>query len=73
MKLNEATENRSLIVKSMDLEPHALERLKVLGMIDNTPVTVLQKKGTGTMIINLRGTRFALGSELSRNIEVEYA
>ena len=73
MKLNEAETNRSLTVKSMDLEEHALERLRVLGMIENTPIVILQKKGTGTMIINLRGTRFALGSEMTRRIEVDYA
>lgn len=40
-------------------------------MTDKAPVTVLNRKGKGILIIKLRGTRFALGYNITKNIEVE--
>ncbi|MCF0246177.1 MAG: ferrous iron transport protein A [Ileibacterium sp.] len=73
MKLSEASKDCSLVVKSIDLDEQARNRLQVLGMIENTPVTILQRKGSGTIIISLRGSRFALGSGMAGCIEVDYA
>ena len=46
-------------------------RLEALGMTDRAPVSVLNRKGKGILIIKLRGTRFALGYNITRNIEVD--
>ncbi|HIT02326.1 MAG TPA: FeoA domain-containing protein [Candidatus Enterenecus merdae] len=46
-------------------------RLEALGMTRQTPVSVLNRKGDGILIIRLRGARFALGAYITRNIEVE--
>ena len=46
-------------------------RLEALGMTRGTPVSVLSRKGKGILIIKLRGTRFALGYNITRNIEVK--
>lgn len=40
-------------------------------MLEGTIVKVVQRKRNGTLVINLRGTRFALGKEITRRIEVE--
>ena len=46
-------------------------RLEALGMTRQTPVSVLNRKGKGILIIKLRGTRFALGYNITKNIEVK--
>lgn len=48
-------------------------RLEALGMTKNTPVSVVNRKGRGILIIKLRGTRFALGYNITKNIEVRQA
>ncbi len=73
MKLNEAEKGGEYIVESIDLPFEMQRRLEALGMTDKTPVTVLNKKGKGILIIKLRGTRFALGYNITKNIEVTKA
>lgn len=46
------------------------KRLEALGMTVGTEVTVLNNKSKGTLIIKVRGTRFAIGRGISRCIEV---
>lgn len=43
-------------------------RLEALGMTKGTPVSVQNRKGKGILIIKLRGTRFALGYNITKNI-----
>ena len=38
-----------------------------------TPVTLMNKKGSGTVIIKVRGTRLALGRRISEGIEIREA
>ena len=61
------------VVESMDLRFELERRLEALGMTTGTRVSVLNRKGKGIMIIKLRGTRFALGYNITRNIEVREA
>ena len=72
MKLTDANQNERVIVQQIHLDPDSRKRLQALGMLVGTPVTILQKKKSGTMVINLRGTRFALGSVMGKGIEVAY-
>ena len=39
-------------------------------MTKGTPVEVLNRKRSGTMIVRVRGTRFALGRGITEKIEV---
>lgn len=73
MKLCEAEKGKSYIVKDIDLPFEMHRRLEALGMTDLTPVTVLNRKGKGILIIKLRGSRFALGYNITKNIEVTCA
>lgn len=71
MKLCDAEKGGDYVVENIDLPFEMQRRLEALGMTDKTPVTVLNRKGKGILIIKLRGTRFALGCNITKNIEVE--
>ncbi|MBD5093895.1 MAG: ferrous iron transport protein A [Subdoligranulum sp.] len=46
------------------------KRLEALGMTNGTAVTVLNSKNHGILIVKVRGTRFALGRNITSNILV---
>lgn len=71
MKLSQCTPGAMYRVKNIDLPEALAKRLEVLGMIENTPVTVYNRKGRGILIIYVRGTRLALGVNITENITVE--
>lgn len=71
MFLNDAQVGRTYIVKKISLPFQLERRLEALGMTQHTPIAVLNRKGKGILIIKLRGTRFALGYNITKNIEVE--
>ena len=73
MYLKDAKIGDPCVVESMSLPFELERRLEALGMTTGTPVSVLNRKGKGIMIIKLRGTRFALGYNITRNIEVKGA
>lgn len=73
MKLSEGTVGNLYFVKSIELDTPAKRRLEILGMTGNAIVSVLNSKRSGTKIIKVRGTRFALGAEFAEGIEVEPA
>lgn len=70
MRLKEGTIGIEYIVSRLDLGLHLKDRLQSLGMITGTQIEVIHKKKNGTMVIDLRGTRFALGSHITDKIEV---
>ena len=71
LQLNELQIGQSAVVTKIDL-PFTIERrLQALGMTLGTRISVLNRKGKGIMIILLRGTRFALGYNMTRNIGVD--
>ena len=45
-------------------------RLQALGMTCQTKLPVVNRKGKGILIVKIRGTRFALGYNITKNIEV---
>lgn len=46
------------------------KRLEALGMTQGTSISVLNSKHRGIMIVKIRGTRFALGKNITKNIQV---
>ncbi len=51
--------------------PTSIEkRLEALGMTRGTSVTVLNSKSRGVLIVKVRGTRFAFGRNITKNILV---
>jgi Fe2+ transport system protein A len=57
----------------MDLPLQTERRLEVLGMLEGTKITVVNRKKRGAMIIKIRGTRFAVGESITKSIEVKEA
>ena len=56
---------------SVHVEDAINRRLEALGVNENTPLLVMNKKNSGTMIIKVRGTRLALGKRITGGIEVK--
>ena len=71
MYLKDAQIGRTYIVEKIGLPFQLERRLEALGMTNKTPVSVLNRKGKGILIIKPRGTRFALGYNITKNIEVK--
>lgn len=70
MKLHEGNIGSAYIVQSVMVEEKITRRLEALGVNEKTPVVILNKKGSGTLIIKVRGTRLALGKRIADGIEV---
>ena len=71
MLLKDAEIGKTYIVENTHLPFQLERRLEALGMTKGTAVSVLNRKGKGILIIKLRGTRFALGYHITKNIEVK--
>ena len=70
MTLYEACKNREYTVEGLCVEAAVTRRLQALGLNDGTRIRILNRKKRGALIIQVRGTRLALGRHLSSNIEV---
>ena len=71
MLLKEIDTGQRCVVEKMNLPFQMEQRLQALGMTKGTTVSVLNRKGKGIMIVKLRGTRLALGYNMTKNITVE--
>ena len=71
MKLYEGQKGSTLQVIYMELPVQTERRLEVLGMLEGTRITVVNRKKKGAMIIKIRGTRFAVGQSITECIEVK--
>lgn len=71
MLLKDARIGQAYVVENIHLPFQLERRLEALGMTRGTPVYILNRKGKGILIIKLRGTRFALGYNITKNIEVK--
>ncbi len=70
MTLDEAQKENSYCIDGLFVEPSITRRLQALGLNDGTLVRVLNRKKKGAMIIQVRGTRLALGKHITSNIVV---
>lgn len=57
-------------VEDIDLPVNIEKRLEALGMTRGTAIAVLNSKSRGVLIVKVRGTRFALGRNITKNILV---
>lgn len=73
MKLHKGEIGKTYIVYSVMVDDTITRRLEALGVNEMTPVTLMNKKGSGTVIIKVRGTRLALGRRISEGIEIREA
>lgn len=70
LTLSQGTIGSSYKICSMDLPINIKRRLEALGMTKDTYVSVINMKAKGVAIIKVRQTRFALGRNITNNIEV---
>ncbi len=73
MLLKDIDAGQSCVIEKINLPFQMERRLQALGMTQDTVITVLNRKGKGIMIIRLRGSRFALGYNMTKNISVRKA
>ncbi|MBQ2287604.1 MAG: ferrous iron transport protein A [Lachnospiraceae bacterium] len=71
MTLLEGLPGSEYIVESVDVNEKVGRRLEALGLIQGTKLEVLNRKKNGTMIFKARGTRLAIGKEISAGIFVK--
>lgn len=71
MGLAEGKKGFTYKVLKIELDEAVVRRLEMLGMTIHSHVTILNRKRSGTMIISVRGTRFAIGKEFAKGIFVE--
>ena len=69
-KLNECEIGGRYVVAGVQVDEGITRRLEALGVNEGTPVNILNKKGSGSVIIKVRGTRLAFGRRLSEGITV---
>lgn len=70
MKLHEGKKGKTYMVCRVTCNDTLTRRLEALGINEMTPVILLNKKKSGTVIIKVRGTRLALGRTISEGVEV---
>ena len=70
MTLNLAVIGGVYLIEDMKLPQKTERRLEALGMTHGTKIQVINTKDRGTMIVKVRGTRFAIGRDISANIDV---
>lgn len=70
MTLLEGDLKQTYRLEDMRLEEGISRRLQMLGMTKNASILVLNRKKDGSMIIKVRGTRFAIGRQYASGIYV---
>lgn len=70
MSLSDGKIGFSYQVETIKLSANLEKRLEALGMTRGTSVDVLNSKNQGVLIVKVRGTRFALGRSITKNILV---
>ncbi|MBB5263853.1 ferrous iron transport protein A [Catenibacillus scindens] len=73
MTLAEGKIGNTYQVLKTEVEENTERRLEALGLTEGTKVLVLNRKGSGTMIFNVRGTRLAVGPQIAQGISVKEA
>lgn len=71
MTILEGKVKESYIVSDIQMEENIMRRLEALGINGGTHLTLLNRKKNGTVIIKVRGTRWAIGRDIAQGIEVE--
>lgn len=73
MTLKNCNAGESRQVSLISLPSAMKRRLHILGLTEGTEITVMRKKRCGTMIVKVRGVRYALGQSAAEGIFVKEA
>jgi len=69
VKLINGVKNNFYYIQKINLPAKTTKRLEALGMTAGTKITVLNKKRSA-VLVEFRGTRFALGKYIAENINI---
>lgn len=70
MKLSDAVTGKIYKVGEINIEDALEHRLMMLGLTHGTNIELLERKGSGSCVIKVRSTRFAIGRQIADGIEV---
>lgn len=70
MTILEGIVRENYIVADMRMEENVMRRLEALGINRGTHLMLLNRKKNGTVIIKVRGTRWAIGRDIAKGITV---
>lgn len=70
MTILEGTVKQSYIVTDIIIEETVMRRLEALGINSGTKIQMMNQKKNGTVIIKVRGTRWAIGRDIAGGILV---
>ncbi len=73
MTLDKGIVGESYTVEALELPEQVEHRLEAIGMTLRGKVSVLGSKDGGTLILKIRGARFALGRGITQRITVKPA
>ncbi len=70
MTILDGTVKHDYIVTDIVMEETIMRRLEALGINSGTRLQMMNQKKNGTVIIKVRGTRWAMGRDIARGIQV---
>lgn len=73
MTLDKGNVGKLYVVEESHLPMQLEKRMEALGMTKGTRVRLIHKKKRGAIVLMLRGTRFALGKDVTASINVREA
>lgn len=73
MRLIEAELGKDYRIERMEVPEDTARRLRALGMTQETRLHILNRKRSGCVILKVRGTRLAVGKDISGAIQVKEA
>lgn len=73
MTILDGTINHAYTVTDISMEENIMRRLESLGINSGTRLLMMNRKRNGTVIIKVRGTRWAIGRDIAVGILVQPA
>lgn len=70
MTLREGKIGEQYTIREIQIEDKVKRRLQMLGLTKGTGISVLNNKKSGSVIMKVRGTRFAVGRRIAEGILV---
>ncbi len=70
MTLKDAGKGKDYRVNCIKLRNDIEKRLEILGLTSGTVIRIMNTKKSGSVIVKVRGARFAFGKEIAEGIEV---
>lgn len=71
MKLAEGKKGEIYTVADIDLAEAEKRRLEILGLNHGARIKILEAKKSGSMIVKIRGTRYAIGKKFAHGILID--